>query len=156
MVQPRWVRSSRIETGNSGNADGGKRLVARSALSQSCAWPNASAAIIASAAAKSVITQILSSGVCCLGLSEGDRLAMLSGCAWCASKESHMSVAKVSEISSTSKTSFEDAIQQGLARAHKTIRNIRSLWIKEQHARVTDGKISEYQVNMLITFMLDE
>jgi flavin-binding protein dodecin len=67
-----------------------------------------------------------------------------------------MSVAKVSEISSTSKVSFEDAIQQGLARAHKTIRNIRSLWIKEQHARVTAGKISEYQVNMLITFMLDE
>jgi flavin-binding protein dodecin len=67
-----------------------------------------------------------------------------------------MSVAKVSEISSTSKTSFEDAIQKGLARAHKTIRNIRSLWIKEQHARVANGKISEYQVNMLITFMLDE
>ena len=67
-----------------------------------------------------------------------------------------MSVAKVSEISSTSTKSFEDAIQQGLARAHKTIRNIRSLWIKEQHARVTDGKISEYQVNMLITFMLDD
>ena len=67
-----------------------------------------------------------------------------------------MSVAKVSEISSTSKTSFEDALQQGLARAHKTIRNIKSLWINEQHARVTDGKITEYQVNMLITFMLDE
>ena len=67
-----------------------------------------------------------------------------------------MSVAKVTEISSTSAASFEDAIQQGLARAHKTIRNIRSLWIKEQHARVTNGKISEYQVNMLITFMLDE
>jgi len=67
-----------------------------------------------------------------------------------------MSVAKVSEISSTSKASFEDAIQQGLARAHKTIRNIRSLWIKEQHARVIDGRIAEYQVNMLITFMLDE
>jgi flavin-binding protein dodecin len=67
-----------------------------------------------------------------------------------------MSVAKVSEISSTSKVSFEDAIQQGLARAHKTIRNIKSLWIKEQHARVIEGKITEYQVNMLITFMLDE
>ena len=67
-----------------------------------------------------------------------------------------MSVAKVSEISATSKASFEDAIQQGLARAHKTIRNIRSLWIKEQHARVTGGKITEYQVNMLVTFMLDE
>jgi flavin-binding protein dodecin len=67
-----------------------------------------------------------------------------------------MSVAKVSEISSTSKTSFEDAIQQGLARANKTIRNIRALWIKEQTVRVTDGKISEYQVNMLVTFALDD
>jgi dodecin len=71
------------------------------------------------------------------------------------SEESHMSVAKVTELSSTSKTSFEDAIQQGLARASKTIRNIRSLWIKEQQVRVTDGKISEYQVNMLVTFELD-
>ena len=67
-----------------------------------------------------------------------------------------MSVAKVTEISSTSKTSFEDAIQQGLTRANKTIRNIKSLWIKEQHLRITDGKASEYQVNMLVTFMLDD
>ena len=67
-----------------------------------------------------------------------------------------MSVAKVSEISATSNTSFEDAIQQGLARANKTIRNIRSLWIKEQQARVTGGKITEYQVNMLVTFELDD
>ena len=67
-----------------------------------------------------------------------------------------MSVAKVSEISATSTISFEDAIKQGLARAHKTIRNIKSLWIKEQHARVVDGKISEYQVNMLVTFTLDD
>jgi flavin-binding protein dodecin len=67
-----------------------------------------------------------------------------------------MSVAKVTELSATSKTSFEDAIQQGLARAHKTIRNIKSLWIKEQHARINDGKISEYQVNMLVTFMLED
>ena len=67
-----------------------------------------------------------------------------------------MSVAKVSEISSTSKTSFKDAIQQGLARASKTIRNIKSMWIKEQQVRVTGGKISEYQVNMLVTFELDD
>ena len=67
-----------------------------------------------------------------------------------------MSVAKVSEISATSTSSFEDAIKQGLARAHKTIRNIKSLWIKEQHARVVDGKINEYQVNMLVTFTLDD
>ena len=67
-----------------------------------------------------------------------------------------MSVAKVSEISATSKTSFEDAIQHGLARANKTIRNIRGLWIKEQQVKVTAGKISEYRVNMLVTFELDD
>ena len=67
-----------------------------------------------------------------------------------------MSVAKVSEISSTSTVSFEDAIQQGLARAGKTLRNIRSAWIKEQLVRVDSGKISEYQVNMLVTFVLDD
>jgi len=67
-----------------------------------------------------------------------------------------MSVAKVSEISSTSKKSFEDAIQQGLDRASKTLRNIRSAWIKEQHVRLEKSKIVEYQVNMLVTFILDD
>ena len=67
-----------------------------------------------------------------------------------------MSVAKVSEISATSTKSFEDAIQQGLGRAGKTLRNIRGAWIKEQHVRVNDGKVTEYQVNMMVTFVLDE
>jgi flavin-binding protein dodecin len=67
-----------------------------------------------------------------------------------------MSVAKVSEISSTSSKSFEDAIQQGLGRAGKTLRNIRGAWIKEQHVRVTEGKVTEYQVNMMVTFVLDD
>jgi flavin-binding protein dodecin len=67
-----------------------------------------------------------------------------------------MSVAKVSEISSTSTKSFEDAIQQGLARASKTIRNIRGSWIKEQHVRCDNGRVTEYQVNMMVTFVLDE
>jgi flavin-binding protein dodecin len=66
-----------------------------------------------------------------------------------------MSVAKVSEISSTSKVSFEDAIQEGLKRAQQTIRNIRSAWIKEQQVRLEKGVIVEYQVNMLVTFVLD-
>ena len=66
-----------------------------------------------------------------------------------------MSVAKVSEISSTSKTSFEDAINQGLSRANDSLRNVRSAWIKEQQVRVEGGKITEYQVNMLVTFVLD-
>lgn len=65
-------------------------------------------------------------------------------------------VAKVSEISATSTVSFEDAIKRGLARADKTIRNIRSAWIKEQTVRVQKGTITEYQVNMLITFVLED
>ena len=67
-----------------------------------------------------------------------------------------MSVAKVSEISATSSKSFEDAIQQGLARAGKTLRNLRGAWIKEQHVRLDGGKVTEYQVNMMVTFVLDD
>ena len=51
-----------------------------------------------------------------------------------------MSVAKVSEISATSTKSFEDAIQQGIARAAKTLRNVRGAWIKEQHVRCDGGR----------------
>jgi flavin-binding protein dodecin len=67
-----------------------------------------------------------------------------------------MSVAKVSEISATSTKSFEDAIQQGIARASKTLRNVRGAWIKEQHVRCDSAKIVEYQVNMMVTFVLDD
>jgi flavin-binding protein dodecin len=67
-----------------------------------------------------------------------------------------MSVAKVEEVSSTSQKSFEDAITQGIARASKTLRNIRSAWIKEQHVRLEKGKIVGYQVNMMLTFVLDD
>jgi len=71
-------------------------------------------------------------------------------------KGARMSVAKVSEISATSSKSFEDAIQQGLARASKTLRHIRGAWIKEQHVRCDEGRIVEYQVNMMVTFVLDD
>lgn len=67
-----------------------------------------------------------------------------------------MSIAKVTEITSTSTTSFEDALQKGLVRANKTLRQIRSAWIKEQQVRVEGGKITEYQVNMMVTFVLDD
>ena len=66
-----------------------------------------------------------------------------------------MSIAKVTEISSTSTTSFEDAIEKGIARASETLRNVRSVWIKEQHVRVEQGRASEYQVNMMVTFVLE-
>ena len=67
-----------------------------------------------------------------------------------------MSVAKVSEISSTSTKSFEDALQQGIARANKTLRNVKSAWVKEQQVRVSKGSIKEYQVNMMVTFVIDD
>jgi flavin-binding protein dodecin len=67
-----------------------------------------------------------------------------------------MSVARVTEISATSTKSFEDAIQLGIARAGKTLRNLRSAWIKEQQVRLDKGRITEYQVNLLVTFLLDE
>jgi flavin-binding protein dodecin len=66
------------------------------------------------------------------------------------------SVAKVSEISARSSKSFEDAIQVGVARASKTLRNVTSAWVKEQRLEIQDGKVVSYQVNMMVTFVLDE
>jgi flavin-binding protein dodecin len=67
-----------------------------------------------------------------------------------------MSVAKVIELTSTSATSFEDAIQKGIARADKTLKNVEGAWIKEQKVMVKDGKINGYRVNMMVTFILDD
>ncbi len=67
-----------------------------------------------------------------------------------------MSVARITEISSTSSQSFDDAVKQGLQRAAETLRGIRSAWIKEMTVDVRDGAISDYQVNMLVTFVLEE
>jgi flavin-binding protein dodecin len=66
------------------------------------------------------------------------------------------SVARVIEISAQSSKSFEDAIDSGLARAEKTLRNVTSAWVKEQRVDVKKGKITGYQVNLLVTFVLDE
>ena len=67
-----------------------------------------------------------------------------------------MSVARITEISSTSSKSFEEAIQSGIARATKTIRNVRSAWVKEQQIKIENDHVVEYQVNLMITFVLDE
>ena len=67
-----------------------------------------------------------------------------------------MSIARITEISSTSTKSFEDAIQSAVNRATKTLRNVRGAWVKEQQIKIDDGKIVEYQVNLMITFVLDE
>ncbi len=66
-----------------------------------------------------------------------------------------MSVARITEISSSSDESFEDAIKQGVARAAETLHGIRSAWVKEQEVQVENGKISAYKVIIKITFVLD-
>ena len=66
-----------------------------------------------------------------------------------------MSVAKNIEITSTSPSSFEDAIEKGIARAAKTIDNVRGAWIKDQKINVSNGKATEFQVTMIVTFVLD-
>jgi flavin-binding protein dodecin len=66
-------------------------------------------------------------------------------------------VARVTEISARSSESFDDAIRTGIARATKTLRQVKSAWIKEQEVIVgSSGQIAEYQVNMLVTFVLED
>lgn len=67
-----------------------------------------------------------------------------------------MSVAKVTEITASSTKSFEDAIQQGIARADKTLDQVKGAWIQEQTVAVDNGKITEYRVNMKVTFVLKD
>jgi flavin-binding protein dodecin len=67
-----------------------------------------------------------------------------------------MSVATVTEISAVSDKSFEDAIQQGIARATKTLRNVEGAWIKDQNVMIEEGNIKGYKVNLEVTFVLDE
>lgn len=67
-----------------------------------------------------------------------------------------MAVAKVTEIVSSSTTSFEDALVKGIARANKTLANVRGAWIAEQKVKVEKGKISEYRVTMRVTFILKD
>lgn len=66
-----------------------------------------------------------------------------------------MSVAKVTEISSSSTKSFEDAIQTGIARASKTLKNLRGAWVNEQSLVIADNAITEYRVNLKLTFVLE-
>lgn len=65
-----------------------------------------------------------------------------------------MSVARVTEIKSSSKKSFDDAIKSGLAKASKTIKGIKSAWIAEQDVVVVNGKVGEYRVLMKVTFIV--
>ncbi len=67
-----------------------------------------------------------------------------------------MSVATVTEISATSEQGFEDAIQQAIARASKTLRNIEGAWVKDKNVMIQDGRITGYKVNLEVTFVLEE
>lgn len=67
-----------------------------------------------------------------------------------------MSVAKNIEITATSPSSFEDAVEKGIARATKTMKNVRGAWIKDQKINIDNGKATEYQVSMIVTFVLDD
>ena len=67
-----------------------------------------------------------------------------------------MSVARVTEITSSSTESFDDAIRKGIARAAKTLKNVEGAWIQEQKVVVEGGKIAAYRVNMKVTFVLED
>ena len=67
-----------------------------------------------------------------------------------------MSVATVTEISAISEKGFEDAIQQAMGRANKTLRNIQGAWVKDMNVMIEDGNITGYKVNLEVTFVLEE
>lgn len=66
-----------------------------------------------------------------------------------------MSVARITELSATSETSFEDAIQQAISRATSTLRGVEGAWIKDQNVLIQDGNITGYKVNLAVTFVLE-
>ena len=67
-----------------------------------------------------------------------------------------MSVARVTEIKSSSKKSFDDAVRSGIERAHKTLDNVKGAWIAEQEVLVNNGKIEEFRVLLKVTFILKD
>jgi flavin-binding protein dodecin len=67
-----------------------------------------------------------------------------------------MAVATVTEISATSPDSFEAAVQEGVNRANKTLRNVEGAWVKDMNVMIEDGSITGYKVNLEITFVLEE
>ena len=67
-----------------------------------------------------------------------------------------MSVAKVTEISATSTKGFEDAIKSGIARATKTLKNVKGAWVNGQKVEIENGKITSYRVDLKVTFVLED
>ncbi len=66
-----------------------------------------------------------------------------------------MSVARITELSATSQTSFEDAIQEAIGRATSTLRGVEGAWIKDQNVLIENGNITGYKVNLAVTFVLE-
>lgn len=67
-----------------------------------------------------------------------------------------MTIARVTEISSSSKKSFEDAVEKGVERACKTLKNVSGAWVKDQEVSIKDGKVDQFMVKMKISFVLEE
>ncbi len=67
-----------------------------------------------------------------------------------------MSVARVTEIISSSKKGFDDAVEEGVKRACKTLKNVTGAWVQDQNVIVEEGKITEYRVALKVTFVLDD
>lgn len=67
-----------------------------------------------------------------------------------------MSIARVTELSATSPTSFDDAVSKGIERASRTLRNVRSAWIKDQNVEIENGQVTAFRVNLAVTFVLDD
>ncbi len=70
--------------------------------------------------------------------------------------ESIMSVARITEITSSSPRSFEDAVRVGIERANKTLKNVKGAWVSDQKVVVDDGKITDFRVTMKVTFVLKD
>jgi len=66
-----------------------------------------------------------------------------------------MTVARITEISAASPTSFEDAVQVGIERASKTLKNITGAWVKDQEVGIENGKVTDFRVKLKITFVLE-
>lgn len=67
-----------------------------------------------------------------------------------------MSVARVTEISATSSTSFDEAVKEGISRATKTLRGVEGAWVKDMNVLIEDGNITGYKVNIAVTFLLED
>jgi flavin-binding protein dodecin len=67
-----------------------------------------------------------------------------------------MSVARVTEITASSSSSFDDAVKQGIDRASKTLKNVEGAWVQDMTVKVDNGQVTEYRVNMKVTFVLED